>query len=108
MFRFTQEPSSGSHFLCLAKTTVMIVCIIVENKKCFDTVDARCKHEDEFLCLTGDTLQQYFNPVYHISIRGHSSILRSHSVFVNSHNFDEKRPPKLNKNVICKRNGMCF
>jgi hypothetical protein len=25
MFRFTQERSSGSHFLCLAKTTVMVV-----------------------------------------------------------------------------------
>jgi hypothetical protein len=60
MFRFTQEPSSGSHFFCLAKTTVWfyilvdydVVNVMAEkkkykkNKKCFDTVDARCKHED--------------------------------------------------------------
>ena len=80
MFRFTQEPSSGSAVMCLAKTTecgfsVLVgvdavnvvvayqpvvrgmrfnctpaqqadVCISWNNKNVFDTIAARCKHEE--------------------------------------------------------------
>jgi hypothetical protein len=74
MFRFTQEPSSRSHFCALLKDysygSILVVydvvnvmaayqpvvwvcgtrCASLWNKKCFDTVDARYKHERDVVC----------------------------------------------------------
>jgi len=51
MFRFTREPSSGSHSQYLAKITHLVQSGYVEliqdvvTNKVLDIVDARCNHE---------------------------------------------------------------
>ena len=39
----------------------IIVCISWSNKKCFDTIDARCEHEDETEDFSYDTSEGNYN-----------------------------------------------
>ena len=52
------------------------------NLQIFKKIEGMCV-KNEFLFLTGDTVQLYLNPVYHIVTDGRSSVLRSYSAFVN-------------------------
>ena len=54
MFRFTQEPSSGSYNQCLAKITSLVQkCVSVQtfSELWRHIIDARCNHEEGNLYL---------------------------------------------------------
>jgi len=59
----------------------IIVCVSWNNKKCFDTIDVRCKHEDSFLCVSGVTQYIVLTLFARLFVQYCSSSAMSHSFY---------------------------
>ena len=55
----------------------IIVCVSWNNKKCFDTIDVRCKHEDSFLCVSGVTQYIVLTLFARLFVQYYSSLVMS-------------------------------
>jgi hypothetical protein len=110
MFRFTQEPSSGSYFVLSENYNYDSIVIVVNDvvnvmaayqpvvqacgTVCFDTIDERCKHEDSNMSIYSANIVVFFSDDWYYNI--YERNIRKHLGQVSIRNSGE-----------CHQNYMC-